>query len=54
MSDIVITREQPPSRTFELTNGLRWLRGFGTEKTLQQAWFCRETGEVEWRDVPHD
>lgn len=31
------------------------LSGFGIASPmhLQQAWLCGETGEIEWRDVPH-
>lgn len=51
MSDI------PAIRTFQQTPSLRWLppkkTGGGWElPVLQQAWVCRETGEIEWRDVP--
>lgn len=40
---------------FERTSKLRWLGKNGTTtepRILQQAWFCPETGEVEWQDIP--
>lgn len=45
------------AETWERTTALRILRpllsGFGgSHDKLQQAWFCRETGKTEWRDVP--
>jgi len=60
-----MTPEQSTTKTFKLTNALRWRKPHGDpmqaliESThgkdapvLQQAWQCVETGEVEWRDVP--
>ena len=49
-------------KTFQCTQAIRWLTIPGQEivatfmggphATLQQAWQCMETGEIEWRDVP--
>jgi len=50
MTDIYF-RRTVSGRTWQPTSDLRWLR-VGDEKTLQQGWFCRETGEIEWRDIP--
>jgi hypothetical protein len=44
---IVYLSEQPKARTMQLTNGLRFKAG-----ELQQAWQCRETGELDWQPVP--
>ena len=42
-------------KTMEPTLALRWLRnplgGFPPDQKLQQGWRCRETGEIEWRDI---
>lgn len=40
--------------TWERTTELRIVRRFGPYgpiDRLQQAWFCRENGKVNWRDV---
>lgn len=43
------------ARTMSRTTALRWRRaGHGdisTKDALQQGWLCRETGDIEWRDV---
>lgn len=49
-------------KTLEVTPRLRFVfrreylfNDFGHARdvqVLQQAWFCRETGETEWIDVP--
>lgn len=47
----------PPGKTWQITPRLRILRhpmaglGIGIGEKLQQAWWCRDTGETEWRDV---
>jgi hypothetical protein len=38
-------------KVFEPTNNFRWMNFVG-QKTLQQAWICKNTGEVDWRNVP--
>lgn len=51
------------SKTYEMTARLRWVRVESitpdrkliTEgRELQQAWICRETGEIKWEKVPFD
>lgn len=45
----------PMGYIWERTNELRIARNLshrGREERLQQRWFCRETGDEEWRDVP--
>lgn len=46
-------------KTWEAKAAFRWLKrrfihtdGESFTLTLQQAWVCRETGEVEWKDIP--
>ena len=41
------TRGQVMGRT---TGGMEW--GGNGSTTLQQAYKCKQTGSVEWRDVP--
>lgn len=41
--------------TWERTSALRWFgkRDTTTEpRILQQAWRCRETGEIDWQQIP--
>lgn len=47
---------EPMPKIYDRTSWLRWnerrksiLHDY--EQVLQQAWCCRETGEIEWRDV---
>jgi len=53
--DTVEVISEGTSKTMERTSALRWVRdplaGFPPRDKLQQGWFCRETGEVEWRDI---
>ncbi len=40
---------------WERTSNLRVARNLshrGREERLQQMWYCRDDGKVEWRDVP--
>lgn len=40
--------------TWERTSELRIVRRvgpYGPIDKLQQAWFCRQSGEINWRDV---
>lgn len=39
-------------KTWKITSGMRWVKNEDNSVTLQQAWTCLETGEIEWRDVP--
>lgn len=43
------------AKIMERTSALRFVRdvlsGFPIRDKLQQAWMCRETGEIEWRDI---
>ena len=58
MRDFLLAQQNV--RTWAPVHGIRWCRrpgrsflGVATfERVLQQAWQCRETGEIDWRDVP--
>lgn len=44
---------QTEVRAFQLTPALRWLHvKHPWSYTLEQAWQCVETGEIDWRPVP--
>jgi hypothetical protein len=53
------------AKTWVATTELRWLRPkpavilngvepsfYDQPLVLQQKWICRETGDIEWRDLP--
>jgi hypothetical protein len=45
----------PHGQIWERSSELRIARNFshvGRPERLQQRWWCRDTGKVEWRDIP--